>query len=270
MSSLKDFAEAIENGDSAQVKLLLSGGSIDVNARLPRRGYPPALVFAASKRWVEIIEMLLSAGADIDGVDDEGRTACHCAVWLPKADVLAALLAHRPNLELRDRFHRTPLEATIEYDNDPENILSLMFINAGASLDGLASQLFEFASRSTATIQALLNRGVDVSQLRDGEDHTPLHAIAFQSACSGDLDTVVKMLINVCGVDLEARTSYGQTCAQVASNVCNYEALRCFINAGADVNCVDRHVMGEHRCTRCAIESSPPHVWLCSLRLEQI
>jgi hypothetical protein len=76
MSLLEDFAKAIEIGDSNQIESLLASGSIDVNARLPREFNPPPLVLAVTceARRVDtlcIVEMLLSAGAHIECVDDE-------------------------------------------------------------------------------------------------------------------------------------------------------------------------------------------------------
>jgi hypothetical protein len=37
MSSLEEFAKAIDDGDSSMVESLISRGVVDVNARLPRQ-----------------------------------------------------------------------------------------------------------------------------------------------------------------------------------------------------------------------------------------
>jgi ankyrin repeat protein len=47
---------------------------------------------ATTARRVDIVEILLSTGAHIDGIDDNGQTACHAAVETRNADVLALLL----------------------------------------------------------------------------------------------------------------------------------------------------------------------------------
>jgi ankyrin repeat protein len=118
-----------------------------------------------------------------------------------------------------------------------------------------------FASRSVAAIQALLNRGVVVNQLRGISNFTPLHAIASRgnSHSKPVVQEVVKMLVNVCGVDLEAPTSLGRTCTHVAActreDPSSHYALRCFIDAGADVNNVDHaahtplHLVSDYKCT---------------------
>jgi hypothetical protein len=43
---------------------------------LPREFNPPPLVLALTSALVGIVEMLLSAGAHIECVDDNGKTAC--------------------------------------------------------------------------------------------------------------------------------------------------------------------------------------------------
>jgi ankyrin repeat protein len=260
---LEDLAKAIEDGDSSQVESLLTSGSIDHSARLPREHNPPPLVFAAQRCRARIVELLSSAGADINGVDDSGQTACFAAVWARCVDVLAVLLKHRPDLEIKDnRFDQTPLQLSLEVINREGDYISVMLINAGAALDDLpAGSLCWFASRSTAAIEALLNRGIAVSQLRDTETRncTPLHAITSTRdrvrVANADTVDIVNMLVNVCGVDLEARNFDDETCTHIAARSGNDNVIRCFINAGADVNARDcygrtpMHVVFDFNCT---------------------
>jgi ankyrin repeat protein len=257
MSSLEDFAKAIENGDSNQIESLLTSGSIDVNARLPRTSNPPPLVYAAQCRRAGIVQLLLSAGAHIDGVNDSRQTACFAAAWARSVDVLAVLLAHprRPNLDIEDDANQTALQISLDLNNLSDNRTSMLLINAGAALDSIAGMECWFASRSTATIQALLNRGVVLNRLRGPMDFTPLHFIASRPAWSADLDAALNLLINVCNIDLEARSFEGQTCTLVAAGCSRPEALRFFINAGADVNAADDcrrtplHMLSGYKCT---------------------
>jgi ankyrin repeat protein len=235
MSLLEDFVNAIEQGDPFLVESLLANGSIDVNARLPCWLNPPPLVFAVRCEMcrVEVVEILLSAGARIDDVDDNGQTACFVATWARNVDVLAVLLTHCPNLELKEKWSNfTPLRLSVDF---PSDSISILLINAGASLDDLADQLCWLASRSIAAIQALLNRGVVLNQVFDAKNGTPLHMIA-SIAPPNAVEAVVKCFITDCGVDLEAVDSDGLTCTQIAASEGNSTALRCFIDAGANVN----------------------------------
>jgi hypothetical protein len=63
------------------------------------------------------------------------------------------------------------------------------------------------------------------------------------------------MLINVCDLDLEARTLEGETCTLVTAKTSNDIALRSFIRAGADVSAVNvagqtpLHVVRDYKCS---------------------
>jgi hypothetical protein len=134
---------------------------------------------ACDARRVDIVEMLLRAGANVDGVDDNDRTASFAAVEARSVDVLAALLAHRPNLEIKEKSSNSPLELSIalqvhtvdSLDVDQRRCLTRRF----AQWNVVPARFKEHHA-----IQALLNRGVVVNQLRDSSNFTPLHLIAFQ------------------------------------------------------------------------------------------
>jgi ankyrin repeat protein len=237
MSLLEDFAKAIEQGDSNQINSLLASGSIDVNARLPRELNPPPLVFAVRCNSVDVIvETLLNAGAHIDDVSDDQQTACHVAASHGRVDALALLLAHRPsaNLTLRDRSNQTPLDISFVVGQDRR--VALMLVEAGAPLHA-RHDLCGFAVTSTRAIQALLNRGIAVKRLRRAVSmYSPLHVAA---AARRTEFAVLRMLVDVCAVHLDAKTAQGSTCTAIAAFGGNLVALRLFIAAGADVNSVD-------------------------------
>ena len=99
------------------------------------------------------------------------------------------------------------------------------------------ADLCQFAATSTAAIQALIDRGVNVRELRISDDSTPLHVAAW--SCR-DAD-VFEMLVKVCGIDLEERNCERDTCLHYAARRGNDFSLRWLLNAGADMNCVRRN-----------------------------
>jgi ankyrin repeat protein len=247
------LSNAIEQCDSNQVESLLSSGSTtDINARLPREHSPPPLVYAARCNARDIVAMLLSAGARIGDVDEQRQTACFAATCAQSVGALAVLLAHRPNLEIKDESNRTPLQVSFEVIKN--DCIATMLINAGATLYAFAP-LHSFAASSTAAIQALLNRGVEVKRLTNNWNQTPLHAASRKRHDADVAAGVVTMLINVCDVDLEAHDVNGQTCTHISANAGSDIVLRCLIDAGADVNCVDRsgqtplHFVADYKCS---------------------
>jgi len=115
MSSLDEFANAIDNDDSSTVESMISRRAVDVNARLPRFRERPALVHAAHRGRKEIVDILLRSNARIDDTDENGWTACHAAAQGGHHDVLALILARQPNLAAVDVDGKTAFCIALYY-----------------------------------------------------------------------------------------------------------------------------------------------------------
>jgi hypothetical protein len=111
---------AAENGHVAATRLLIEQARARVDAR-DRLGRTP-LFPAALRGYVEVVRMLLAAGADVDSTDKDGRTvlivlaeekekkggkAAAAVAW--DRTVLKVLLEAGANVEAADRQGRTPL-----------------------------------------------------------------------------------------------------------------------------------------------------------------
>lgn len=232
-ASLIKFEEAIKRGDSTAIQSSLSRGLIDAaNARLGAVD-TPALVLAAQYGHAATVEVLLNAGARIDDSDTGGRTACLAAVENGRDEVLALLISRKANLGVKCRG-QTLLDFALQYDN--VRVIA-MLLEAGAPLNSLQRRdLVTLAATSTAIIVALENRGVVINELRDDDDgRTPLHI-----ACGSHSPdrSVVNMLAYRCDIDLNVRDSVGNTPCHIAARG-NVELLRWFVEAGADIECVN-------------------------------
>jgi ankyrin repeat protein len=233
MSSLEEFAKAIERGNSSMVESLVLRGAVDANAYLPR-SLRPALIRASELGHKDIVDILLRANARVDDTDESGRTACHAAAQGDHCGVLALLLARQPNLAAVDVNGKTSFCFALKSCHNDDGRCALMLLEAGASLERADPfHLCRFAATSTAAIQALIDRGVVVRELRTFDDCTPLHGRMALS----DAD-VFEMLVNVCGIDLEARDCKDQTCLHSAARDGNVFSLRWLLNAGADLDSV--------------------------------
>jgi ankyrin repeat protein len=237
---LEDFAKAIEKNDSKSIKSLLSKGKVDANAHLPRDHDPSALDFAVRKRRDNIVELLLNAGARIDDVDARGESICHAAVIYGNIGVLRMLLARGANFDLKNNEGITALHLAISELWRNEEI-ALLLLDAGASLEGVdRGDLCEFAALSTTVIQALVDRGIVIGDLRGRFNKTSLQFATHRCRTESSMAVLSKLI--ECGVDLEARASEHEhwvTCTGLAIVTENDIALRHLLLAGGDVDCVD-------------------------------
>jgi ankyrin repeat protein len=95
-------------------ELLLARGA-DVNLK-DKFGWTP-LHFAAESADVNIIELLLDKGAEVNAKDDEaGFTALHHAVRLGKRNVAELLITRGADVNVKDKQGHTPLYVAAGYD----------------------------------------------------------------------------------------------------------------------------------------------------------
>jgi hypothetical protein len=104
----EDVAEAIARNDLTPIKSWLSNGEVDANAIIFEK---TVLVFAAEFGRKSVVELLLNAGARIDDLDCRLQSACHVAAENGDTGTMRVLLAHRPNLALKNGRGKSALQA---------------------------------------------------------------------------------------------------------------------------------------------------------------
>jgi ankyrin repeat protein len=131
MTKAKKLSDAIIQNDTATASSLISSGSVILN------GKPWPLHRAAERGRVEIMTMLLDAGADINAVDERGHTACRIAISDDHFDALKLLVERGANLAVVDSRDRTLLSYVARYCNEERFVILLL--DAGAPLDRLSN-----------------------------------------------------------------------------------------------------------------------------------
>ena len=105
------FIEALESGNIDGVKKFIEEG---INVNISRNGVTP-LMIAASKGLVEIAEVIIQAGANVNESGDEGWTALHKAALDQKdAAICDLLMASGINVDLKDKSGKTALQLAEE------------------------------------------------------------------------------------------------------------------------------------------------------------
>jgi hypothetical protein len=104
----------------------------------------------------------------------------------------------------------------------------MALIEAGAVADN--DTLCRAAGLGMSMIRFLLNRNVNVRELRGSKQTTPCHHVALWRK---DAPEVLDMLVNVVGVDVNATDDNGTTCVDTCAYMGSEKSMRWLLKAGA-------------------------------------
>ena len=218
---LSDFREG--------VKLLLARG-----ARLD-------LFSAAGLGKVERVKELLEADPLLVRARAADRwTALHWACWSGQAAIVRVLLAHKAEVERRNKEGRTPLHLAAR-QGFPAVVRLLLARGAPVDARGADGRtplheafLCDEEKGQRWEVVRLLLRGKSDPRARDSRGSTPLHLAA--AAPSGEAAARLLKL----GVDVNAIDREGATPLHLAAGECGVEIIHLLLAAGARVNARDR------------------------------
>jgi ankyrin repeat protein len=218
---------AIANNDIATATLLIARGL--VNGSPHRR----PLVDAAAGGRLEIMTLLLDAGARINADDARRKSPCHIAIQSGHLAALRLLVSRGADLSRVDD-NNCSLFDIATFQSDDRFVLFLL--DLGLPTD--QSALVRAAGKSRAVLDRLLALGVNVCELRDTFNRTACHAV---SADNPDFEGILNQLLRL-GLDVDAADHSGSTplLCVASSIVISEKALRVLIELGADVNRRDR------------------------------
>ena len=183
-------------GRTETVRYLVGLKDVDVNIA-DDKGYT-ALHSAVDKGHVDVVQVLIDAGADIDAKNNMGRSPLFWAWKRGKLDIVKVLVKAGADVCVTD--------------NKGDTCLSLTAANG-----------------RTETVRYLVGLPeVDVN-IADEKDFTALHSAVDE----GHVD-VVQVLI-AAGADIEAKDEMGRTPLHVASENGNMAIVKMLVKAGADV-----------------------------------
>lgn len=203
-----------------------------------------ALCYAAQLGHVELLNALLTAGADINATDKQGDTALHYAARRGELAGISALIEHGASVKLVNARGETPL--IVAASSAPAAVLDYLLAH-GAEIppvkDGGSPILFaamRYANRySIERINWLLAKGCSVTATNE-RGWTPLHMAV---AGSGNKEMILLLLEK--GADVNARGNDGITplglifsrqTSDRQGRKATVDLLRLLLEKGADPN----------------------------------
>jgi ankyrin repeat protein len=232
------FIRCIQEGDALGVRLFLAAG-MDPNTK--DRYDTPALYEAAASRRVEILEMLLNAGARVDEKTIGGTTALFSAVESTNTAMFDALREHGADVQKADRNGATALSIRHAWDNG--HILQALL--EGASVEAL-NRAFVSAARERRldVMRLMMDRGARVTDIGS---EALLEVVTYGQHY--DVTEIVTFLLDL-GADVNATfDSQGRSALLIAADYDETAVVTMLLKRGADVNvtCSDDGTTSLHR-----------------------
>ena len=223
-----DIWTACEEGNLKRVRHHIHHGQ-DVNTTSDIFRTTP-LMYAANRGHVQVLEELISAGANVNGKDRNKQTALHLASWCGHSSVVTSLIEAGANLKEQDRLRRTPLMCAAGSGHVQ---VMVELIRAGADVNRkdennqTALHLASWKGHSSA-VTSLSEAGANLNQ-QDRKGITPL----MMAAEDGHAQVVVE-LIRV-GADVSVVSSekwYGKKSVAAGSTALHFAAAHNSIECG--------------------------------------
>jgi ankyrin repeat protein len=175
-----------------------------------------ALHHAARWDQLDTVTLLLQSGANVDVVDSYGWTPLHQAAQYGRRDIVALLLESGANVNAVDNSGRTPLHEAARWGH--RDIVALLLqsgANVNAATNNGRTPLHWAARHGHRDIVALLlESGANVDAATNNDDGwTPLHMAAYM----GHRDIVALLLRS--GANVSIRNQQGRTARNRGANL---------------------------------------------------
>lgn len=181
---------AASKGDVDILKILIDAGA-KVDVRSPHGSTP--LESAVLNGHLKVVQMIVEHGANIDSQDSRYYTPLHHATTLNRLEIVKYLV--EKGADIRAKVYDGSLAIHIAAMNDNREIVEL-FLNKGLSVDeigyrGQTPLFYACAYNKLDVVELLAERGANIN-FEDNYENTPLDvAIAFER------DDTVKFLIEM-------------------------------------------------------------------------
>jgi ankyrin repeat protein len=226
-SHMTALEHAVETGNLEIVRVLVRAGA---RADLRDDYGRTALMRMGEKATTDVVRELLSAGAKVNERDESGKSALMYAAESTSPEVVKELLDNGAKIDFKDEDGKTALMLAAAND-DGDRQTAKMLIDAGAVVNdsdnaGKTPLMIAAEEGDVATVKLLLSFGAKVNE-RDNQGCTALMLVAGTSD-----DESVRELLNA-GADLTVRNKDGKTALAIAREADRTETVKLLESRGA-------------------------------------
>jgi ankyrin repeat protein len=236
--SINDLSGAARAGDANRVKLLLAEGK-DPN-QSDAAGGRTALHWAVRNGNIEIVDILIKGGADINKGDQAGKTALSHAAESGKVDLTRKLIDSGADVNKRDLVGGNSVLWAAGLGN--AETLAIV-VEAGGNVDvkdinGLTPLQWAAQTGKTDSMKILIDGGADVN----ATDGLNGESVLMRAARSGKIESINLLLDN--GADTGIKTKLGGNALHISSEFGNVETVKILVEKGLDPKAVDTRSPG--------------------------
>lgn len=226
----QDIHKAASSGDYNRVKWLIEKDRAQVKIRDINNNTP--LHSACQNARQNIVELLISNGADVNARNNYGRSPLHLA-WREKggARISQILIESGADINLEDHYGETPLSVAVAVGNkEMLGVLLEHHVKIPVRGDKGREILHRAASHGLKEIvDVMMDRGSDIST-KNNDGGTLLH-----SAASGGLAELAESLIEH-GLDVHELDRYGLSPLHRAASEGHQNVIEVLLARGADLD----------------------------------
>ena len=213
-------------------------GDLDINMRHSQEGDRTALMLAAQKGQLDMIEMLLKHhDVGIDMQDADGMTAIVLAIREGHFPIVQRLLEAKANTGIVDfQVGRSPLRCAAEMDR-ADIVELLLRHNADPTVtdrEGGTAILRAVNRGADKALEKMLNHGLDINCV-DEDGQSLLHG-----AARNGYDQTIRTLLNKWRLGVDVRDNWGMTPLHDASRFGRVAVASVLLDYGADASLQDQ------------------------------
>ncbi|MDP0589953.1 MAG: ankyrin repeat domain-containing protein [Candidatus Endonucleobacter bathymodioli] len=195
---------ACNKGMTEIIELLLSYGA-EVDSRYANSGKTP-LMIAAENKSIDVCKILLDNNADADAIVPSGMSVIHLVCIVNDISILTALLNRCQNIDAQDRNGQTALHYVVA-SNMIEHAKLLLSAHASVSITNNRNETPIFLTmNNSALFNILLNMTSDINHA-DFVGNTLLHHAIIQ----GNIDAMRALLELDADINVDIANNYGTT-----------------------------------------------------------